>query len=132
MRCGADAIYPGYGFLSENPGLAAACANAGITFIGPPGRSTRTHRQQGHGRRRGVKASGIPVLSSSEPSADVDELLAAAADMQFPVFVKAVAGGGGRGMRRVETIDELADAIAAASRRPTPPSATRRCSSNRR
>ncbi|MCS3878335.1 pyruvate carboxylase [Gordonia amarae] len=115
VRCGADAIYPGYGFLSENPGLAAACAEAGITFIGPP---TSVLELTGNKATAvaAAKAAGLPVLSSSEPSADVEELLAAAADMQFPVFVKAVAGGGGRGMRRVETIDELADAIAAASR----------------
>ena len=115
VRCGADAIYPGYGFLSENPGLAAACAEAGITFIGPP---TSVLELTGNKATAvaAAKAAGLPVLSSSEPSADIEELLAAAADMQFPVFVKAVAGGGGRGMRRVETIDELADAIAAASR----------------
>ncbi|MFZ2238194.1 MAG: biotin carboxylase N-terminal domain-containing protein, partial [Gordonia amarae] len=115
VRCGADAIYPGYGFLSENPGLAAACAEAAITFIGPP---TSVLELTGNKATAvaAAKAAGLPVLSSSEPSADVEQLLAAAADMHFPVFVKAVAGGGGRGMRRVETIDELADAIAAASR----------------
>jgi len=115
VRSGADAVYPGYGFLSENPGLAAACAAAGITFIGPP---TEVLELTGNKATAvaAAKAAGLPVLSSSEPSADIEQLLAAAADMRFPVFVKAVAGGGGRGMRRVETIDELADAIAAASR----------------
>ena len=63
-----------------------------------------------------AKAAGLPVLASSEPSADVDELVAASADMQFPLFVKAVAGGGGRGMRRVAKREDLAEAISAASR----------------
>ena len=115
QRCGADAIYPGYGFLSENPGLAAACAEHDITFVGP---SAQVLELTGNKATAvaAAKAAGLPVLASSEPSADIDELMTAAADMRFPVFVKAVAGGGGRGMRRVETIDELADAIAAASR----------------
>ncbi|MFW0784308.1 pyruvate carboxylase [Gordonia sp. CPCC 206044] len=115
QKCGADAIYPGYGFLSENQGLAAACAQAGITFVGP---SAEVLELTGNKATAvaAAKAAGLPVLASSEPSADVDELLAAAQQMQFPVFVKAVAGGGGRGMRRVERLDELADAIAAASR----------------
>ncbi|MAU83213.1 MAG: pyruvate carboxylase [Gordonia sp.] len=114
-RCGADAIYPGYGFLSENQGLAQACADAGITFVGP---SADVLELTGNKATAvaAAKAAGLPVLASSEPSADVAELLAAAESMQFPVFVKAVAGGGGRGMRRVEKIADLADAIAAASR----------------
>ncbi|WJG15009.1 pyruvate carboxylase [Gordonia sp. Swx-4] len=115
VRCGADAIYPGYGFLSENPGLAAACAEAGITFVGP---SADILEMTGNKATAvaAAKAAGIPVLASSEPSSDLDELLAAAEDMHFPVFVKAVAGGGGRGMRRVDDRADLAEAIAAASR----------------
>ncbi|MFT4396784.1 pyruvate carboxylase [Gordonia lacunae] len=114
-RCGADAIYPGYGFLSENEGLARACADAGITFVGP---SADVLELTGNKATAvaAAKAAGLPVLASSEPSADVDELVRAAGDMAFPVFVKAVAGGGGRGMRRVAKIADLAGAIAAASR----------------
>ncbi|GAC69787.1 pyruvate carboxylase [Gordonia soli] len=114
-RSGADAVYPGYGFLSENPDLAAACASAGITFVGPP---TEVLELTGNKARAvaAAREAGLPVLASSAPSADVEELLAAARDMTFPVFVKAVAGGGGRGMRRVATIDELAESITAASR----------------
>ncbi|WP_281182111.1 biotin carboxylase N-terminal domain-containing protein, partial [Aldersonia kunmingensis] len=99
-NAGADAIYPGYGFLSENPDLAAACAANGITFVGP---SAEILELTGNKARAiaAAKAAGLPVLNSSAPSADVDELLAAAEEMEFPVFVKAVAGGGGRGMRRV-------------------------------
>lgn len=112
---GADAIYPGYGFLSENPDLAAACAAEGITFIGP---SAEVLELAGNKARAvaAARAAGLPVLKSSEPSADVEELVAASAELEFPVFVKAVAGGGGRGMRRVAEPDGLREAIEAASR----------------
>ncbi|REE71880.1 pyruvate carboxylase [Rhodococcus wratislaviensis] len=114
-QAGADAIYPGYGFLSENPDLAAACAEAGITFVGP---SAEVLELTGNKARAiaAAKAAGLPVLASSEPSADVDELLAAAETMQFPLFVKAVAGGGGRGMRRVAERAQLKESIEAAAR----------------
>jgi pyruvate carboxylase len=115
QRCGADAVYPGYGFLSENPGLARACAAAGITFVGP---SADVLDLTGNKAQAvaAAKAAGLPVLASSEPSADVDELVAASQEMQFPVFVKAVAGGGGRGMRRVDDPAQLRESIEAASR----------------
>ena len=112
---GADAVYPGYGFLSENPELAAACAAAGIAFVGPG-----AHVLELTGNKASAiaaaRAAGLPVLASSEPSSSVDELLTAATDMEFPLFVKAVSGGGGRGMRRVVEPGELAEAIEAASR----------------
>ena len=114
-RAGADAIYPGYGFLSENPDLAAACAAAGITFVGP---GAGVLELTGNKSRAiaAARAAGLPVLMSSEPSASVDELMSAAEGMRFPLFVKAVAGGGGRGMRRVTDIAALPEAIEAASR----------------
>ncbi|OBI83917.1 pyruvate carboxylase [Mycobacterium sp. E740] len=114
-HAGADAVYPGYGFLSENPELAAACAEAGITFIGP---SAKVLELTGNKARaiEAARAAGLPVLDSSAPSASADELIAAASSLQFPLFVKAVSGGGGRGMRRVTDIDALPDAIEAASR----------------
>ena len=115
VRAGADAIYPGYGFLSENPELAAACADEGITFIGP----TSDVLELTGNKSRAIAAAGaagLPVLTSSVPSTDADELMAAAKDMTFPVFVKAVSGGGGRGMRRVAAVSELRDAIEAAAR----------------
>ncbi|MFN8102641.1 MAG: pyruvate carboxylase [Mycobacterium sp.] len=113
--CGADAIYPGYGFLSENPDLAAACAAAGITFVGP---GADVLELTGNKARAiaAARAAGLPVLRSSDPSASVDELVAAARGMEFPLFVKAVAGGGGRGMRRVADPGALPEAIEAASR----------------
>ncbi|HYZ69796.1 MAG TPA: pyruvate carboxylase, partial [Mycobacterium sp.] len=115
LRAGADAIYPGYGFLSENPELAEACAAAGITFIGP---SAAILELTGNKSRAiaEARAAGLPVPRSSAPSASVDELLAAAHTMEFPLFVKAVSGGGGRGMRRVTEPGALREAIEAASR----------------
>ncbi|WP_102142941.1 pyruvate carboxylase [Mycobacterium hubeiense] len=114
-RSGADAIYPGYGFLSENPELAAACAAAGITFVGP---GAEILELAGNKSRAiaAAREAGLPVLNSSAPSSSVDELMAAAETMQFPLFVKAVSGGGGRGMRRVASMDALQEAIEAASR----------------
>ncbi|WP_048468548.1 pyruvate carboxylase [Mycolicibacterium chlorophenolicum] len=114
-HAGADAVYPGYGFLSENPELAAACADAGITFIGP---SANVLELTGNKARAiaAAREAGLPVLRSSTPSASVEELLGAAANMAFPLFVKAVSGGGGRGMRRVMRSGDLPEAIEVASR----------------
>jgi pyruvate carboxylase len=114
-HAGADAVYPGYGFLSENPHLAQACADAGITFVGP---GAEVLELTGNKARAiaAAREAGLPVLASAAPSASVDELVAAAADMDFPVFVKAVSGGGGRGMRRVAERSALPEAIEAASR----------------
>lgn len=115
IRAEADAVYPGYGFLSENPDLATACAAAGITFVGP---NAQVLELTGNKARaiEAAKAAGLPVLESSVPSADVDELMDAATSMSFPLFVKAVAGGGGRGMRRVPDRAALRGAIEAAGR----------------
>ncbi|GAB2984791.1 pyruvate carboxylase [Saccharothrix stipae] len=114
-KAGADAVYPGYGFLSENPELARACADAGITFVGPP---SDVLELTGNKARAiaAARAAGLPVLKSSEPSSDIDALVRAAEDIEFPVFVKAVAGGGGRGMRRVEEPGALRESLEAASR----------------
>ncbi|GKT37217.1 Pyruvate carboxylase, mitochondrial, partial [Aduncisulcus paluster] len=114
-NAGADAIYPGYGFLSENPDLAAACAKAGITFVGPPADVLELTGNKARAIAA-AREAGLPVLASSQPSASVEELLTAAESMEFPVFVKAVAGGGGRGMRRVAEREQLREAIEAASR----------------
>jgi len=110
VRCGADAIYPGYGFLSENPTLAEACAEAGITFVGP---TSEVLELTGNKARAiaAAKAAGVPVLASVEPSTDADALVAAAEALPYPLFVKAVAGGGGRGMRRVDDPARLREAV---------------------
>jgi pyruvate carboxylase len=110
VKAGADAVYPGYGFLSENPALAEACANAGITFVGP---SAGVLTLTGNKARAiaAARAADIPTLRSVAPGTDVDALIEDALTLPFPVFVKAVAGGGGRGMRRVEEPDRLREAI---------------------
>ncbi|WP_300345309.1 pyruvate carboxylase [Nesterenkonia sp.] len=107
---GADAIYPGYGFLSENPQLARAAEQAGITFIGPPAEVLESTGDKVRALRA-AREAGIPVLESSEPSSDPDELIAEADRIGFPIFVKAVAGGGGRGMRRVARREDLPGAL---------------------
>ena len=110
VTAGADAVYPGYGFLSENPALAEACAAAGITFVGPDaGVLTLT----GNKARAiaAARAAGVPTLQSVAPGTDVAALVREAQALPFPVFVKAVAGGGGRGMRRVEEPGALPEAI---------------------
>src|SRR3954465_15701086 len=122
VRAGADAVYPGYGFLSENPALAEACANAGITFVGP---TSEVLELTGNKARAiaAAKEAGVPTLKSVEPNDDLDALMAAgggppppplvaaAGDLSYPLFVKAVAGGGGRGMRKVDEEKDLKDAI---------------------
>lgn len=112
---GADAIYPGYGFLSENPDLAAAAAAEGITFIGPGAKALEMAGNKVAAKEHAI-AAGVPVLASTPPSTDIDELVAGADTIGFPVFAKAVAGGGGRGMRRVERREELRDALEGAMR----------------
>ncbi|TQJ51573.1 pyruvate carboxylase [Phycicoccus sp. SLBN-51] len=115
VDAGADAVYPGYGFLSENPDLAEECAARGVTFVGPP--ASVLHLTGNKARAiAAAKKAGLPTLRSAEPGTDVDALEAAAHEIGFPVFVKAVAGGGGRGMRRVEQPSELRDAIEACMR----------------
>jgi pyruvate carboxylase len=114
-RSGADAIYPGYGFLSENPRLAAACRDAGITFIGPPAEILELAGNKAHAVEA-ADAAGIPILRSSPASRDLNELLDFADDIGYPLFAKAVAGGGGRGMRRVDEPASLREAIEAAMR----------------
>jgi len=114
-ECGADAIYPGYGSLSENPDLAQAAADAGITFIGPGSHVLEMAGNKVTAKEHAI-AAGVPVLKSTPATTDIDALIAGADEIGFPVFAKAVAGGGGRGMRRVETRDELRPALEAAMR----------------
>ena len=114
---GADALHPGYGFLSENPELAESCAAAGITWVGP---SPESMRVMGHKARAKelVAAAGVPILASAVVPAGADQadLGGAAAGVGYPLLVKASAGGGGRGMRLVRAEGELVDAVAAAQR----------------
>ena len=112
---GADAIYPGYGFLSERTELAAACRDNGIKFIGPTPETLDLTGDKS-AAVEAAREAGLPVLQDSKPSEDIDELVGYSEDFTYPLFVKAVAGGGGRGMRFVEKPEVLRDRIAEASR----------------
>ena len=115
LHAGADAIYPGYGFLSENAELARKAEENGITFIGPPVSALEFAGNKVTAKET-ARAAGVPVLASSDATTDIDVLIAAADEIGFPVFAKAVAGGGGRGMRRVEKREDLRAALEAAMR----------------
>jgi propionyl-CoA carboxylase alpha chain len=114
---GADALHPGYGFLSENPDLAEACAAAGVVWVGP---SPDAMRVMGHKARAKdlVAEAGVPILPSAVVATGADELVlrTAASGVGYPLLVKASAGGGGRGMRLVRQEEELLGAVAAAQR----------------
>ncbi|ONH54871.1 pyruvate carboxylase [Frankia sp. CcI49] len=111
----ADTLHPGYGFLSESAVLAEACAAAGVTFVGPPPAVLRLTGDKVAARNAAI-AAGLPVLRASEPLPDGTGFAAAAEAVGFPLFVKASGGGGGRGLRRVERPEDLADAVTSASR----------------
>ena len=112
---GADAVHPGYGFLSENPAFAEACEAAGLTFIGPSGASMRAMGDKIEARRR-MEAAGVPIVPGSGGLADQGEALAAASRIGFPVVMKAAAGGGGIGMRVAREERELPEAFEACRR----------------
>ena len=116
QRSKADAIHPGYGFLSENPEFAEACQAAGITFVGPPADVIRRTGSK-TAAREAVRGAGVPVVPGETPrSQDDADIAQAARRVGFPALLKAAAGGGGRGMRIVPSADELTDAIPAARR----------------
>jgi acetyl-CoA carboxylase, biotin carboxylase subunit len=114
-EAGADAIHPGYGFLSESARFAAACNDAGIVFIGPSADAIAAMGDKAAARRLAREAD-VPVVPGGDASRDVDASLATAAEVGYPVLVKAAAGGGGRGIRAARDTDELRDAIPAAAR----------------
>ncbi|MES9815702.1 MAG: acetyl-CoA carboxylase biotin carboxylase subunit [Candidatus Thiodiazotropha sp.] len=104
---GCDAIHPGYGFLSENPELAAACARRGITFIGP-GADVIKRMGDKTEARDAMKAAGLPVTPGSDGNLEnIEEALELAQELGYPVMLKATSGGGGRGIRRCDTAEEL-------------------------
>ncbi|WP_443663104.1 acetyl-CoA carboxylase biotin carboxylase subunit [Dysosmobacter sp.] len=111
---GCDGIHPGYGFLSENADFADACAREGITFIGPSGDTIRKAGSKSAARDI-MRAAGVPVTPGSDGPVDsVEDALAAAAAVGYPVLLKASAGGGGRGIRRCDRPEDLASAYAEA------------------
>ncbi|MBI1355427.1 MAG: acetyl-CoA carboxylase biotin carboxylase subunit [Acidobacteria bacterium] len=110
-KTGAEAIHPGYGFLSENAAFARACADAGVVFIGPPPEAMDAMGSKTAARRR-MQAAGVPVVpGTTEPLRDAAEALPIAAAIGYPVMLKAAAGGGGKGMRLVHDSAELAPAL---------------------
>jgi acetyl-CoA carboxylase, biotin carboxylase subunit len=116
-QTGADAIHPGYGFLSESWRFADAVGKAGIVFVGPRPEAIRKMGDKIEARRL-MAAAGVPVLAGSfEPVREAGEAEAAARDVGFPLMLKAAAGGGGIGMARVDKPGDLAGAFATASRR---------------
>jgi 3-methylcrotonyl-CoA carboxylase alpha subunit len=111
---GADAIHPGYGFLSENPAFAEACSGAGIIFVGPPADAMRAMGSKSAAKAL-MERSGVPLLPGYHGDRQVAEFLAGEAErIGFPVAIKAVAGGGGRGMRVVDDRGGFASALDAA------------------
>jgi len=114
---GADAVHPGYGFLSENWRFAAACAEARLTFIGPSPEAIRAMGDKPQARRR-MGAAGVPIVpGSAEPVGDAEAAARIAAEIGYPVILKAAAGGGGIGMAKVADETALAAALATATRR---------------
>jgi acetyl-CoA/propionyl-CoA carboxylase biotin carboxyl carrier protein len=116
LRAGAQAVHPGYGFLSENSAFAAALQQAGVTFIGPPAAAIATMGDK-IAAKAAVSAFGVPVVPGiAEPGLSDADLIDAAAGIGFPVLVKPSAGGGGKGMRRVDDAADLPGALASARR----------------
>ncbi|MEZ5967201.1 MAG: biotin carboxylase N-terminal domain-containing protein [Planctomycetota bacterium] len=115
-RASADAIHPGYGFLSENPAFARAVRDAGLTFIGPTPEAMEILGSKGTAKDAAV-AAGVPVVPGSNRDQGDDAMLAREADaVGFPLLIKAVAGGGGKGMRSVRSKEDFAGALATARR----------------
>jgi pyruvate carboxylase subunit A len=107
VSTGCDAIHPGYGFLSENPELAAACARRGIIFIGPPANVIKRMGDKTEARDA-MKAAGLPVTPGSDSNLEnIDQALELAETFGYPVMLKATSGGGGRGIRRCDSAEEL-------------------------
>jgi len=110
-ECGADAIHPGYGLLSENPDFVDACARNGITFIGPKAETMRALGDKASARRVAVEA-GVPVIPATEVLGDdMDAIRKEAAEVGYPLMLKASWGGGGRGMRPIHSEDELEEKV---------------------
>lgn len=116
QRAGVDAIHPGYGFLAENAAFAQACLDAGLIFIGPPPAVIAALGDK-RAARRLAQAAGVPVVPGYDAADQTDAALTAAAQtLGLPVLVKAAAGGGGKGIRRVDRMADLPDALATARR----------------
>ncbi|HYK41182.1 MAG TPA: biotin carboxylase N-terminal domain-containing protein [Thermoanaerobaculia bacterium] len=112
---GADAVHPGYGFLSENPEFARAVAQAGLLWVGPTAESIEKMGDKIEARKR-MREAGVPVVPGSDAGAADADLFARGVALGFPLLVKAAAGGGGKGMARVDSAEGLAEALEQTSR----------------
>ena len=110
-RSGAEAVHPGYGFLSENPAFAEACCEAGLCFIGPSASAIRIMGDKTRARRLMQKHGVAVVPGTADAVTDIQEALEAAERIGYPVITKAAAGGGGRGMRVIHGADEMPGAM---------------------
>jgi acetyl-CoA carboxylase biotin carboxylase subunit len=114
VTTGCEALHPGYGFLSESPAFVEACVDNDLVFVGPPAGVMRTMGDK-IAAREAMRAAGVPVVPGTEGATTIEGARRAAAEIGYPILVKAAAGGGGRGMRLVGSPDELDDAFGAAA-----------------
>ena len=114
VTMGCEAVHPGYGFLSENPAFARACAESDLVFVGPTPEVMERLGDKAVAKEE-LRAAGVPLVPGTSGPATLAEIRPVAAEVGYPVLLKATAGGGGRGMRRVEAPEHLEEAFAAAS-----------------
>jgi len=115
IRAGADAVHPGYGFLAENYVFAQACHEAGLIFVGPSLQTIGLMSDK-MAARRAVKAAGVPIAPGTDYGLSDEELIGAAEELGYPLLIKPAHGGGGKGMRIIESPEEVPRALAAARR----------------
>ena len=115
VTTGCEAVHPGYGFLSENPEFVAACEDNDLVFVGPPADVMARMGDKAQAKRE-VREAGVPLVPGTDGGASLADVRSAAAELGYPVLLKAVAGGGGKGMRLVRDPDELEGAYATAAR----------------
>src|SRR2546421_340624 len=111
---GCEAVHPGWGFLAENAEFVRACEDNGLVFVGPPADVMARMGDKAQAKAE-LGEAGVPLVPGTQPVAGAAEARAAAAELGYPILLKAAAGGGGKGMRLVDAPDELEDALAAAS-----------------
>src|SRR5215467_6233197 len=114
VTTGCEAVHPGYGFLAENPAFVEACADNDLVFVGPPADVMRTMGDK-VAARHAMREAGVPIVPGTDGATTIEEARAAAGEIGYPVLLKAAAGGGGKGMRLVESPDEIDDAFGAAA-----------------
>ena len=111
---GCDAVHPGWGFLAESPAFVRACEENDLVFVGPPPDVMARMGDKAQAKHE-LRAARVPLVPGTEGTATVEQARAAAGELGFPVLLKAAAGGGGKGMRLVDSLDELEDAFGAAA-----------------